>query len=515
MALSESLTQTTKIRLNNQTYEFGMALYNPQDNGIVFPFNTAALVSLSIEEDSREWFKRGTLVVNNNENIIERRPNERSNPAANYKFRNDGRDILVINIKPIIDTEDTLDTEPFPSEGWELRYLFSVYDTEDIPGNSPADKILKMYFWELDYQLFVESTTSNWDTNRVLYDLYPNLNGRSSVLSDEQRKVPTGLALRGLIKHILDKKSDTQRFSDLWDPGSSKIFYTPPTNNNSIDDLEYLFHRHVASKTYGQIDGDVPLLYRTRYNKDWVLTSLASELSFAVDNDTSAGPLQLEQFYISSTTDTGVIIPSLPKTPQTNRSTRNLNLGYLSDINNFRFVDMAAMDNAFTLISLPCASNSIKNKTFNVDVEDTNIENVKEYFQNNYVKRFLNNKNPTALISLNKSKTQNFNYKQPYSYGSSKIDRFPDARNAILKSGFFLNQCLNFTVPGSTIRKSNVFIGLDRRTGAVDADFDEKLLGQWYVIKVVHNFTQGGYNNTFTCVKPHADRDIRIKDDVV
>jgi hypothetical protein len=176
---------------------------------------------------------------------------------------------------------------------------------------------------------------------------------------------------------------------------------------------------------------------------------------------------------------------------------------------------MAAMDNAFTLISLPCASNSIKNKTFNVDVEDTNIENVKEYFQNNYVKRFLNNKNPTALISLNKSKTQNFNYKQPYSYGSSKIDRFPDARNAILKSGFFLNQCLNFTVPGSTIRKSNVFIGLDRRTGAVDADFDEKLLGQWYVIKVVHNFTQGGYNNTFTCVKPHADRDIRIKDDVV
>lgn len=515
MAISESLAQSSKIRLNNQTYEFGMSLFNPQDNGIVFPFNTAALVSLSIEEDSREWFKRGTLIVNNNENLIERRPNERANPAANYKFRNDGRDILVINIKPVLDSENNLDNDPFPSEGWELRYLFSVYDTEDIPGNSPADKILKMYFWELDYQLFAESTTSGWDTNRVLYQLYPELNGRSSVLSDEQRKVPTGEALKGLINHVLNLKSDTQKFSDIWDPGSSKIFYTPPTNNNSIDDLDYLFHRHVASKTYGQIDGDVPLLYRTRYNKEWVLTSLANELSLAVDNDFTAGPLQLEQFYLTTTTDTSVIIPSLPKTPQTRRTTRNLNLGHLSSIDNFRFVDMAAVDNAFTLISLPCASNNLKNKTFSVDVEDTNIENVKNYFQDNYVKRFLNNKNPTALLSLNKSKTQNFNYKQPYSYGATKIDRFPDARNSILKSGFFLNQCLNFTVLGSTVRKSNVFIGLDRATGSVDADFDEKLLGQWYVIKVVHNFTQKGYTNTFTCVKPHADKDIRIKDDVV
>ena len=71
MDYNDILSQTSKIRLNNQTYDFSLVLFNPQDSGIVFPFNTAAIVSLSIEEDSREWFKRGTLIVNNQENIIE------------------------------------------------------------------------------------------------------------------------------------------------------------------------------------------------------------------------------------------------------------------------------------------------------------------------------------------------------------------------------------------------------------------------------------------------------------
>jgi hypothetical protein len=119
------------------------------------------------------------------------------------------------------------------------------------------------------------------------------------------------------------------------------------------------------------------------------------------------------------------------------------------------------------------------------------------------------------MFSLNKSKTQNFAFKQAYSYGSTKIERYADSRNLILKTGFFLNQCLNFTVPGSTVRRANVFIGLDRKTGSVDADFDEKLLGQWYVLKVTHNFTQAGYTNNITAVKPHADKDIRIKEDIV
>jgi len=504
---------TSQLRVNGQTYNFNLFLYNAQ--GIMFPINTAALVQLSIEEDSREWFKRGSIILDNKENIIERRPNEFVSADANYKFRNDGRDMLLVYIKPVYDSPTTtIQDDPFPSDGWELHYIFSVYDVEDLPGDTLSNKKIKLYLWEYDYQLFVETTTSGWCTNNALYNLYPELNGKSSILPDSQRKIPTGLAIKDLISTVLDARSSKQIFSDNWDPGASNIFYTPPTNNNSIDDLDYLFNKHVASKKYGQIDGDVPLLYRMRYDKKWILTSLSSQLSLAVDNG-QAGPLQSEQFYITSTTPTGVIIPSLFKTPQSNGKDRNLNLGYLSSISNYQFVDMSALDNTFTLINLPCSSNSTTTKQFNIDVADTTIQSTKDYFQANYVNKFSNNKSPTAMLSLNKTKTQSLAYKQPYSYSSTKLERYPDARNRILKSGFFLNQCINFTVPGSTVRMANTFIGLDRRTGSVDADFDEKLLGQWYIIKVTHTFTQNSYTNTITAVKPHADKNIQIQDNVL
>jgi hypothetical protein len=70
-------------------------------------------------------------------------------------------------------------------------------------------------------------------------------------------------------------------------------------------------------------------------------------------------------------------------------------------------------------------------------------------------------------------------------------------------------------VPGTTLRKCNRFIGLDRLVGAVDADFDEKFLGQWYLLKVEHIFTQNEYTNNITAVKPFADKDTRVADDVL
>jgi hypothetical protein len=503
---------TSKLRVNDQTYEFGITLFNSKDT--FFAINTAALVKLCIEEDSREWFKRGYLIVDNKENLIERRPNEFISSSANYKFRNDGRDLLLVNIKPVYDTiSSSVETDAFP-DGWELNYIFSIYDVQDIPGNKPNEKNIKLYFWELDYQLFAESTSVGWNTNDTLYRLYPELRGKSSVLSDEKRKVPTGEALKSLIESTLNTRSGIQKFNKNWDPGASKIFYNPPTNNQAIDDLEYLLNRHVASKKYGQIDGDVPLLYRDRYTKEWTLTSLANEMSLAVVNK-AAGPWQLEQFFLTSATSTGVIIPSLLKTPQTTESYLNLNFGGKSSVNNYQFVDMSALDNAFALINMPCASNSLKDKQFNVDFEDNTVDNIKKYFQNNYVQKFSNNRTPTALLSLNKTKTENVAYRQPYSYGNTKLERYPEARNAILKSGLFLNQCLHFTAPGTTLRKCNRFIGLDRQIGSVDADFDEKFLGQWYLVKVEHVFTQKEYTNNITAVKPFADKDTRIADDVL
>lgn len=499
-----------KLRLNNQDYLISLTLFNPQ--GVLFPINTASLVNFTIEESTLNWYKKATLILKNSENILERRPNELFSKDFNYKFRNDGRDLLLVNIKPVTDKGALFDDQ-FPSEIYELNYVFTIYDTEDLPGRSLSEKNIKFYLWEFDYQLFLE-TNLDWSTNKVLYQLYPELNGLSSNLPDKIRKVPTGLALKSLIEETLNIRSSVQTF-DIWDPGASNIFYSSPTANTAIYDFDYIFKRHVSSKKYGDTEGDLSIIFRSRFDKTWNLLSFSGLFNLAVNDNRQAGPLQREQFIITNTIPTTVTIPSLKHTPQDISGRLNINFGVLSNIVNYQFVNMAAIDNSLLLKTTPCYHYNYSTGQFGVDFEDNNIESIKDYYQNEYVNKFEVNTKPKALFTLNKTKTQNQAFNAVYSYEDVKVNRFADSRNLVLHSSLFLNECLTFSVLGSTYRQVNVFIGLDRESGAVDADFDEKLLGQWFTIKVDHVFTQTGYTNNIVAIKPHSDKDIRVKDEDV
>ena len=83
---------TNTLYYNNQKYLVDISLLNP--DGRVFPINTANLVNLQIIDDGLLWYKTGTLVIRNPDNIIERRPDGTVPIDANYVFRNDGRDII-------------------------------------------------------------------------------------------------------------------------------------------------------------------------------------------------------------------------------------------------------------------------------------------------------------------------------------------------------------------------------------------------------------------------------------
>ena len=280
------------------------------------------------------------------------------------------------------------------------------------------------------------------------------------------------------------------------------------------EDLEYIFHRHVSSKKFGNIDGDIPILFRERFDKTWNLTSIAAYFKGAVTNRQNAGPLQREQFLISTQNAATSIIPILRKTPQDTTGNLNIDLGVIGAVNNFQFVDMASFDNTFLFVNTPCSSHNQSEKQFNIDFENNSIESIKNYFQTNYIDSFITSNKPKALLALNKSKTESKVVRHVFSYRNNPIERYADSRNLILKSGLFLNQCLNFIVRGSTFRQANVFIGLDRKASQIDSNFDEKLLGQWFVTKVIHQFTADGYTNNITAIKPFADKDIRIQDNV-
>ena len=498
-AINSSISTNT-LYFNNQGYKVDLTLVN--SDGLIFPINTASLVNLQIVDDGLLWYKTGTLIVRNPDNIIERRASSEVPVDANYVFRNDGRDMLIVKIVPVIDDQEPA-SELSPQD-FHLEFVFAIYDKKDIStGRTAKDRLLQLFFWELDYQIFYE-TNIDWTTNLLL----PS-NLQPSLISDEERKVPTGSAIKNLIQYVLGVDA---KFTTNWDNGSSKIFYNSLANNNAIDDLNYLLHRHTGAKTSTQQSGDPCILSRDRYTKAWSLQTLENIFSYAMSQRRQAGPLHKENFVIAGSTGSNdTSVPSLPQAPNSSRGiiyTSKIN----SIINNFEFEDLSPLTNSDILVNYPCYSNNLKDKTFVLDFTDNTAENVKKYIQENYINKF----SPLAApaLTLNNTKKNAYIIKQAYSYQRDKVARYADSRNLLLKSFLFLNQALVFTVPGTTFRKSNVFIGVDRNQSTIINNFDYKLLGQWFTSKVVHSFTETDYSNTIYAVKIHTDDKLPISDNV-
>jgi hypothetical protein len=496
---------------NNQKYEIDIIFSNGQEN--IVKLNVASLVSLEIEEDSREWYKKAVLTINNPKNVFEYRRTPSTPVNQYYKFRNDGRDFVYVEIKPIQDS-----TVKFPSVNidynvWGMKYLFVVYDKKEIlVGDTTNQKQLRLYLWEYDYQIMSEINL-DWSTNRILSNkILP------SQATDEEKKVYTGLAIKSLITTALDGYS-TPAFAPDWNIGSSKIFYSSFATNNAIDDLNYLLKKHVSSQSGADGGLDPCLLSRSRYTQVWSLRSFTDIFSKAVTKG-SAGELQREILTLTSQSgaDEGneEALFSLPVSPFSSSTYKNTNYRdpVRSLITNIHFVDMSALDSTHEMISTPCYSNNLKDKIIELDFVSNDIEKVKKYISDNYSQKFKIFSKPDTLLTLNKVKTQARAVNTVYSYSGDKIARLADSRNLMLYSAIFLNTSLNITVPGSPIRQATSFISIEESKPGSRDEFKNKLLGQWFVYKVIHKFTADDYSNNITAVRVHANDNIGIKDDI-
>ena len=512
------------IYFNSQRYRVAISLFNPQleeKSPIFFPFKTSSLVSLIIEEDSRDWYVKGNIVLKNDGNQIERSIYEfEVQNNLRYKFRNDGRDLLLINIFPVNDDNTSIITEnSVPDTYLQLNYVFCVYDIEDIPRPEfPEKKNIKLYFWELDYQYFIE-TNLDWTTNKVL----PTTNIPFSQLSDEQRKAYTGDALKDIIKTTIEAHdTGTPLFSDNWDTGLSRMFYSSPPGNYAIDDLNYIFKKHVGNTLNSDTEGDAPILYKDRLTKEWNLTTISKIFSESVNANTKApGPRYIDVFYIYNSNIPAQdmsVVNIIKRAAAVSEDDTIANMSYYNTINKFQYVQMSALDNIFVFVNTPCYSNNTNKKQFNLDFKDNTVESIKTYIKDNYIQNFISNDvnpaSPVVQLTLNQSKTESKIINSVYSYGATKIDRYPEARTSILRSALFLNSSINFSVLGITYRRPNTFMGIDRLQNTVDASFDDNLLGDWFVYKVVHRFEGGTYINDITAVKMHSYKDHGVKDTV-
>lgn len=499
---------TSYIRLNDQDFEFMVALTNQIDPAA--PINKGAIVRLVIEEGFSTWWSKGFLVFDNKHNAFERPKNDDIEEEFSYKFRNDGKDLIVFRLRPVIAGQPS---DLLPDDTWNIEYVFSIYDVQDITDGVNADtKYKKLFFWEYDYQLLLQKNIS-WSTSEV----EPAVNNNPAQASDENRLVFTGDAIKSFLTKVLDHKA--QEFSDNWDKGGSKIEYCTQAYENADNTLQYILKKHV-----GEVNNDPCFLDRERFTKKWELQSLSKIFTKAIETN-GPGPYQIEHFFIdslsemeSSFQESGSDIVKNPapyKTPTLPKGKvsfeRNIQLRDYSMIKSHEFVDMAAMDNMFVIGNVPTYSNDFAGKQFNLEFEDNDIVNIKEFFKRNYTDKLKHpGCNPDPLFTLNKIKNDALTVSNVYSLGHSANSRLADSRNEVLKAALLLNQCIVFRVKGMSFRTAGRFIGIDREIGATQNEFDNKLLGQWLIINVKHILVDEAYINEITAVKIHASAPLNI-----
>jgi hypothetical protein len=85
----------------------------------------------------------------------------------------------------------------------------------------------------------------------------------------------------------------------------------------------------------------------------------------------------------------------------------------------------------------------------------------------------------------------------------------------VLKKALFLNNTINFTAPGLTMRQAGRFISIDRDSSQPSNKFDDKFLGTYFVVEVNHVFRGNVYETEMTCVKPYIFSDPKNVEDVI
>lgn len=516
---------TSQYSLNNHLHEIQIFIFNGEQ---VYSIAPTAIIELNIEETIANWVTQGTLTIYNSNELIEY--------LRKYNFRNDGEDLLRIRIIP-----KDLNIKGLPTlnintnrQLWEINDLFSIYDIEDVtpPTKSNADankykKFKKFYFWDTRYQIMLTKNiqySTALSTKAPINSLSP-LNGFDSatIATDENRSIPTGDAIHEIIKASLDnnpilaKTGLEVNASKYWDNGGRTIFYTSGASDNCFEDLEYVKSRHISSTFF---DTGIPdfCLLSTERSPDglsfFTLTPFSKIFSRA--GNEQPGEDQIEHFYLHADareeSQQGITSYRAPKNSNFN-STRDITLRDFSFITSYELTDIAPSVNSGDFISYGVYSFDFAKRQYNVEFANHNFFTAQKLFQEKYISQLYKNGksgNDNFLLNVyNNSKLKNYSVMPVFNNegDSTKPEiRAISGLYKLLYTGLFQNTCINFTVPGLTLRQAGKFIGIDRPEGSLDNTLDDKLCGQWYVINVVHTITNGAYYNNITAIKIHRHK---------
>jgi hypothetical protein len=502
LSLTNNSSQNT-VQIGDNLYEYYFYLVNPDKKFVAFKYS--GIHELRLVDDLKTFFTHGYMVFNNTLDAIESTSNIQSRGDAEpYVFRGDGRDYLIVSTTPNILPDDNLirKAPALARQRYNLKYIFSVYNYEDIITEDKDLKLKRISFHDYAYQVMKEKT-SYFTTGRGT--------------SNTQREVKTGQAIKNLITETFRNDYNIEpSFDPSWDSGGTNIFYSSPADYKAIDDLYYLLDYHVSG-----LEGDyTSCLLRKNRQDVWELKSLNKLFKEAYFKGTSqlgdaGGVGIIENFTIGKQDATFGINNTKQRTPSI--STFADSLADYSVIENFQLANMTAEDAQTSMTTNIVHNYNFQDKLFSVDMLENNYTKNLEVYNKNFVRTMkgTEGRSPYTNIVGNELRVKNKNVNHVYSPSYDPYQRLNAGRNRFLLSGVFLNTAISFRARGLTAREAGKFITIDRADSQSESTFDSKLLGIYLIIKVEHLFYRGAYINNIIAVKTYNSDDLKLSSQAI
>ena len=523
--------------------------FDVQQNPKRYYINPAAVLGMQISDTVNDWVVDGSMTFmylpepappiskttggqSKQTNIkgIEQAAFENGKTLNTYQFRGDGFDLLRVMIMPKatpkngyaknaiqIDQKDTK---------WMLSYLFSIYDIEDVndvpelKGFSAAYmKCLKLKFHDVRYQML---RTTNLEYSTAIPkdpSFVPNLNSEIAI---NQGVLHTGDALKDILNEALAKPENggceefkiPLDFLD-WNKGKSELFYTSPAQYSAADDIQYVYSHHVADKQLKGSDvnvNDMCLLHTNRADEfgklePIALTPISDFFEKAGSSQSNPGELQKEHFFVTSFTNEQETADRVYRAPLGgNNKNVDVKTDKYGQIISYSFVDMSPSVNSNMFCTTPVYSVDIGKRKFNIQFTGNDVSSARNVISKSYISNLYkkgSDEEKLFLPTIHKTK-KDLNIFPTFSLnGNNAIVRQKNGLHNLIYTGLFQNACICFKTIGLTLRESGTFIGIDKAQGCVNNDYNNKLYGQWFVVKVDHLFETGIYMNVIYAVKLH------------
>lgn len=488
---------------DSRVFQFDCILQNDQTATHI---KKDTIKELVIEDTMINWYARGYVDLVNPRGALELSVAQIQNTTRDtYIFRNDSTDYLIIEMAPNIGGSEQND-QSANDDFYVMKYIFSVYSVKDItPPGQQQDKIKRLYFVDYKYHNFAKLNS--------VFTTSAYLSGAVAHMSDREREIPSGDAIR----HLINETLPDQKFNTSWESGGSMIDYTSPANNKCIDDLNDLVDMHISDDA----SGNQPcFLYLDRNLDQWSLIPIGTLFDRATMKNVKGesihyvpGIWQTEHFTfgrdVSVEEHNTVNLNMKNRVPMEESLYINYNLGASSCINNYRFVEMHGDINQSLLTTHPIHQNNIRTKEFMINMSSANTASVATHIKKQVISNMMVDVKAVddVPMSMNVDGPRFLNQTLEHVYVNSdmRTSMLAAGRNKLLKKLLLHSNAIEFTVPGETVRRSTRFISIESNKSASshESSHNDKLEGQYLILGVTHNIKNNLYTNKIIGIKPY------------